>query len=99
LIEVQYDMKVKTKGAEQELIKAHEFINVKSFKAKGKRLTVHPVKKINLLEPINIEEEPVSPQETDEIVTKAGSATNPDKTTKQNKEDDSPDAVQMELPL
>jgi len=68
LIEVQYDMKLKTKGIEQEEVKVHEFIGVKSFKAKGKRLTNHPVKKITLLEPLMIAEEPVLPEEVQAIV-------------------------------
>jgi topoisomerase IV subunit A len=56
---VDFDMKQKTKGAEQEEIVASEFIGVKGFKAKGKRITVHPVKKISLAETIR-EEEPVA---------------------------------------
>ena len=55
-IEVQFDMKIKTKGAEVEEIIAHEFIGEKSYKAKGKRLTTHPIKKINLLEPLKADE-------------------------------------------
>jgi topoisomerase-4 subunit A len=49
-LEILFDRKAKTKGAEKEDIFAHEFIGVKSCKAKGKRLTTHPVKKINLME-------------------------------------------------
>lgn len=86
LIEVQYDMKLKTKGIEQEEIKVHEFIGVRSVKAKGKRLTIHPVKKINLLEPLLIEEpviaEPAIEKQAEEKETES-----------------SPDATQMELPL
>jgi topoisomerase-4 subunit A len=49
-------MKQKSKGAEQEEIILHEFIGVKSYKAKGKRLTTHPVKKVGFLEPLTIPE-------------------------------------------
>jgi hypothetical protein len=49
-------MKVKTKGEEQEEIVVHEFIGEKSYKAKGKRVTIYPVKKINFLDPLQIEE-------------------------------------------
>ena len=45
-------MKLKTKGAEKEEITVHEFIGVKGFKAKGKRISLHAVKKIELLEPL-----------------------------------------------
>ena len=44
-IEIQFDMKLKSKGVELEEINVHEFIGVKSLKAKGRRLTIHPVKK------------------------------------------------------
>lgn len=65
-IELVYDMKVKTKGNESEVIDVHEFIGVKSYKAKGKRLTVHPVKKLNLLE-VEMPPQPEVP-EIDEVV-------------------------------
>ena len=60
-------MKIKTKGVEQEEIKAHEFIGVKSHKAKGKRLTTQPVRKISLLEPLNIEDVVVPEAVTEEM--------------------------------
>ncbi|MEI6899865.1 MAG: DNA gyrase subunit A, partial [Bacteroidota bacterium] len=55
-LELQFDMKVKTKGTEMEEIPVDEFIGEKSYKAKGKRLTIHAVKKISLLEPLQFEE-------------------------------------------
>ena len=66
-LEIQFDMKQKSKGAEQEEIILHEFIGVKSYKAKGKRLTTHPVKKVGFLEPLTIPEKveipiPVKPE-------------------------------------
>ncbi len=51
-LELLYDMKFKTKGVEQEEIIAHEFIGVKGIKAKGKRLSVHALKKIDWIEPL-----------------------------------------------
>ncbi|MEI7723572.1 MAG: DNA gyrase/topoisomerase IV subunit A, partial [Bacteroidota bacterium] len=67
-LEMYFDMKLKTKGTEQEEIVAHEYIGVKGYKAKGKRLSAHTVKKVNWLESITIEE-PAAPDETlaDEI--------------------------------
>ncbi|NCA75078.1 MAG: DNA gyrase/topoisomerase IV subunit A [Alphaproteobacteria bacterium] len=46
-----FDMKLKSKGAEHEEIYVADFIGVKGYKAKGKRLTTHAVKKIDWLEP------------------------------------------------
>jgi topoisomerase-4 subunit A len=67
-IDVAFDMKVKTKGAEKEEITVHEFIGVKGFKAKGKRISHHAVKKIEFLEPIQIEEPvPIIPIENGEL--------------------------------
>lgn len=54
-LNLQFDMKLKAKGPEEELIDVAEFIGVKGSKAKGKRLTSAPVKK---LEWINAVEEP-----------------------------------------
>ncbi len=51
-IELLFDMKQKTKGAENEEILVSEFIGVKGYKAKGKRLTTHPLKKVQFLEPL-----------------------------------------------
>ncbi len=49
-IALAYDMKLKTKGVEEEEVDVKEFIGVKGVKAKGKRLTLHAVKKITLIE-------------------------------------------------
>lgn len=48
---LMYDMEHKTKGAEHEEISVHEYIGVKGFKAKGKRLATHPLRTIAWLEP------------------------------------------------
>jgi topoisomerase-4 subunit A len=50
-----FDMKLKFKGEDQEEIAVHEFIGVKGYKAKGKRLSVHTLKKLTWLEPMVIE--------------------------------------------
>lgn len=55
---ILYDMKVKTKGVEQEEIDIAEFIGVKGVKAKGKRLTVHAVRKVTMLEPLTSDQDP-----------------------------------------
>jgi topoisomerase-4 subunit A len=50
-VEILFDMKLKSKGAEKERVAVKDFIGIKSFKAKGKRLTSHPVKKVSWIEP------------------------------------------------
>ena len=54
-LEIFYDMKQKARGADKEEILVNEFIGIKGVKAKGKRLTLYAVKKIGLLEPIQVE--------------------------------------------
>ncbi|MFZ4520339.1 MAG: DNA gyrase/topoisomerase IV subunit A [Bacteroidales bacterium] len=55
-LELLFDMKLKTKGTESEEIVVHEFIGVKGYKAKGKRLSLHTLKKISWLDPLEIDE-------------------------------------------
>ncbi len=55
-LDIAFDMKLKTKGAEKEVITVHEFIGVKGFKAKGKRISLHAVKKIEFLDPLQVDE-------------------------------------------
>ena len=47
----------KNEGRESEIIDVAEFIGVKSYKAKGKRLSVYEISKINELEPVISDEE------------------------------------------
>jgi len=54
-LEILFDMKVKSRGSEQEVIGVNDFIGVKSYKAKGKRITPYPVKKLNWLENTTVE--------------------------------------------
>jgi topoisomerase-4 subunit A len=103
LLEILYDMKLKTKGVEKEEISVHEFVGVKSVKAKGKRLTIHPMKKLGFLEPLKItapvpqDEESLTEPEAKEIIEEKN-ATAGNNVPEDNKED-LPGAVQMELPL
>ncbi len=55
-VQILFDMKLKTKGAESEIVSVHEFIGVKGVKAKGRKVTVYPVKKFEWLEPLQIAE-------------------------------------------
>jgi len=58
---VSFDMTQKTKGAESEEILVHEFIGVKGYKAKGKRLTQHPLAKVEWMESLETVQEDAVP--------------------------------------
>jgi len=62
--EIVYNPKDAPKSKTKELIDAVEFIDEKSYKAKGKRLTTYKVKTINMLEPTVVEEEMVEDNES-----------------------------------
>ena len=53
----------KNEGREPEVIDVDEFIGIKSYKAKGKRLSIYEISQINELEPTVIEEEVEEPEE------------------------------------
>lgn len=104
VVKVTFDEKVNNRVIEDEIIEASEFIDVKSFKAKGKRLTTNGVKKIILLDPLPYEfpvsNEPVSGAEAEGEVGEDTEATEPDfefpvKDKKPEAGDD--DAIQMTL--
>ena len=56
-------MVAKNEGREPEMIDVDEFIGVKSYKAKGKRLSIYEISQINELEPVVIDEEIEEPEE------------------------------------
>ncbi|MCK9220793.1 MAG: DNA gyrase/topoisomerase IV subunit A [Bacteroidales bacterium] len=100
-LELVYDMKQKTKGLEQEEIVVPDFIGIKGYKAKGKRLSANPLKKISWMEVV----EPIEPvlPETKEVETALPDTETPKVETpvveNPSKEEDPGEAVQMELPL
>ena len=49
-----------------EVIDAEEFIGVKGYSAKGKRVTTHDVAEITFIEPIKADEEPIIEEEVEE---------------------------------
>jgi topoisomerase IV subunit A len=53
----------KNEGREPEVIDVDEFIGVKSYKAKGKRLSIYEISRINELDPTVIDEEVEEPEE------------------------------------
>ena len=66
-IEIEYK-KEKNKLRPSEEVLCADFIGVKSFKAKGKRLSVFPVSKINLLEPLPYDEPQIPVEVKPEII-------------------------------
>jgi topoisomerase-4 subunit A len=94
-IEVLFNSK-NAKARTQEEIQLDEFIGVKGIKAKGKRLATLPVKKINPLESLIIEEEEEEPEPEEDI---QGTDLNedPDQETDEQEEDDGT-IVSMEIP-
>ncbi|MCK9204841.1 MAG: DNA gyrase/topoisomerase IV subunit A [Bacteroidales bacterium] len=107
-LEIFFDMKLKTKGTESEEIDVAEFIGVKGYKAKGKRITPYPVKKISWLETVAIEEVKAEEQETvsppvPDISPETGTQSKTEEEEVQKKppkpNEEPGDAIQMELPL
>ena len=66
-VNIRFNTKDNPKMKEEELIDVVDFIDVKGYKAKGKRLTDKPVKKISLLE--KVEEEAEQPSQKEEKIT------------------------------
>ncbi|MGE5383733.1 MAG: DNA gyrase/topoisomerase IV subunit A [Omnitrophica WOR_2 bacterium] len=55
VFKIIFDEKLNNRVIEDEIIEASPFIEIKSYKAKGKRITTHGVKKIVMLEPLPFE--------------------------------------------
>jgi topoisomerase-4 subunit A len=53
----------KNEGREPEVVDVDEFIGIKSYKAKGKRLSTYEISQINELEPVIVDEEIEEPEE------------------------------------
>lgn len=56
-VEVVFEQHPGKKPIEKLKIEMADFISIKSYRAKGKRISNHPVKKISLLDPLPYEEE------------------------------------------
>jgi topoisomerase-4 subunit A len=65
VLEVKFDDKKNEKEIESEEVVAEDFIGVKSYKAKGKRLSNFAIKKINWLVPL--EPEKKEPEDADDM--------------------------------
>jgi topoisomerase IV subunit A len=94
---IVFDEKINNRAIDDEEVVASAFIDVKSHKAKGKRLTTYAVKKIKMLDPL-----PYQPEE-EEVETEVEEITEipPEKPVELPSHDHKPpiddDAVQMTL--
>ncbi|MCF8302505.1 MAG: DNA gyrase/topoisomerase IV subunit A [Bacteroidales bacterium] len=77
-LEVAFDNKKLKKPLDNEEIDATEFIGIKSYKAKGKRLTDKPVKEIKLLIPVREEEKQSAPSSEEESTEKTNTTDSSD---------------------
>ncbi|MBE9491927.1 MAG: DNA gyrase/topoisomerase IV subunit A [Bacteroidetes bacterium] len=71
-VEVVFDQKTSKKPIESQVVNLAEFIGVKSSRAKGKRLSRHVVKNVNVLEPLSYDEQMVQEQEGEVEKAQAG---------------------------
>ncbi len=69
-IEVFFDVKSDKRSVENEIIQLADFIAVKSYKARGKRISNKEIKKIVILEPLPYQEKEITEQESPETTNK-----------------------------
>ena len=69
-IEVFFDVKSDKRSVENEIIQLADFIAVKSYKARGKRISNKEIKKIVILESLPYQEEEITEQESPETTNK-----------------------------
>lgn len=66
MLSVNFDVKINLKEIESETINVDEFIGIKSFKAKGKRLSNYAIKKLKWLDPLPYEIKEIEEEEEKE---------------------------------
>ena len=111
-IKVEFDNEAARKPVEPEEIILDEFVEVMGVKAKGKKLSSHPVKAIHWLEPIAVEEEEIEIEDEDELIDENNSETEYDESIEEQEieevvspikppdfpeDDDSAGGIQMSL--
>ncbi len=69
-IEVFFNAKSDKRSVENEIIQLADFIALKSYKARGKRISNKEIKKIVILEPLPYQEEEITEQESPETTNK-----------------------------
>lgn len=62
-VEIGFNLRKNPKLNEKEILLVDEFVDVKGYKARGKRLTTYEVKKIDLVEPEEYNSLPIPPNE------------------------------------
>lgn len=96
VLKILFDEKANNRVIPDETVEASEFIEVKGFKAKGKRLTTYGIRKIIMLEPLPYEPEVQAQGEPEDFDFEAPGI-EVDLPAKEKKDIDDDDAVQMEL--
>jgi topoisomerase-4 subunit A len=96
VLKIMFDEKINNRVIPDETVEASEFIEVKGFKAKGKRLTTYGIRKIIMLEPLPYEPEVQASGEPEDFDFEAPGI-DVDLPAKEKKDIDDDDAVQMEL--
>ncbi|PID95514.1 MAG: hypothetical protein CSA94_01225 [Bacteroidetes bacterium] len=87
-IELEFDNENKRKERENEVLLLADFIDVKSYKAMGNRLSRYDIDKINILESLPEEEEEVTAVEEQSDITEDSSQENLDKINQPFTDDD-----------
>ena len=93
LIRVTYGGKDEFRGSED--IDAEQFIAVKSFRAKGKRISTYEIESISELEPVRFPEEPA--EEEIPEVTEDSETSETQKTSEVPETPDSSEPLQLSL--
>ncbi|HNW99314.1 MAG TPA: DNA gyrase/topoisomerase IV subunit A [Bacteroidales bacterium] len=97
-VEVMYTP-VKNKHRDNDVINLAEFIGVKSYKAKGKRLTDYLVDLITPLEPIAVPEDEITEPESENMISEPETeSTEPDIVENENNEQKIPDKKKFIAP-
>ncbi|MCX6231675.1 MAG: DNA gyrase/topoisomerase IV subunit A [Bacteroidetes bacterium] len=92
-LEVIFDEKINGKHYDNEIIQLADFIGVKGFKAKGKRLAIHAVKEVQMLDPLPYENEntielSTEIEEIEEIESKSDAVEEIEKASDYQQDDD-----------
>ncbi len=98
--EIIFDDKKNGKHFDNKIVLLADFITVKGFKARGKRLSNHTIKKVVMLEPLPYENENTIELSTEieEIEPKPDPLENPEETPERKEEGEEDDeSVQMKL--
>jgi len=102
---IHFDEKINNRVIDAEEVNASEFIDIKSPKAKGKRLTTLAVRKIKMLEPLpftppvdeNLASEKPQPEEEENDINESSTENPPELPPRDHKLPPDDDAIQMSI--